>query len=152
MNLNELIPERVSWKPQVKIDGQPDYELELFFRPFTIEDEAKLKRMYPENRLQEVFEKLETTEIVRIAYHQLEPSSKQKLMLIKFKDFDEKGDEIEVAPTGPEKIGCLVKGVGEIIGLIDNILKTRGLSLPLLEKIVKEVGTDGLAKLAHAKK
>lgn len=152
MELNELIAERVEWRPVLKQEGKEDIVLELAFRPFSIEDEAWLKRTYPGTRLQEVFEKLETTEIVKIAFHQLEISSKKRIMEVKFIDIDEEGKEFEFAKTGPEKVGVLVRGVQEIITLIDNILKTRGLSLPLLEKIVDQVGIDGLTKLAHGKK
>jgi hypothetical protein len=43
MELTDLIPERVKWEPMAG-----STKLELYFRPFNIEDESWLKRTYGE--------------------------------------------------------------------------------------------------------
>jgi hypothetical protein len=148
MELEQFIPERVKWEADVP---NSEEKLTLFFRLFNLEDESWLKRTYGD-KLDKVFSELQTAEISKIAFHQLELDSKRSLMSVKFLDMDEEGKDIEVAKTGPEKVAALTVGAKGITTLIDNLLKTRGLSLPLLEKIVQEVGTDGLEKLmAHGK-
>jgi hypothetical protein len=94
-----------------------------------------------------VFKEMQTTEIVRIAWHQLEVESKKTLMTVKFEDMTEDGLVFEVAKDGPGKLGSLVIGVNGLMELIENLLKTRGLSLPLLNKIVEKMGHDGLEKI-----
>lgn len=147
MELNDLIAEKIEWNPKAG-----DTTLNLQFRLFSIEDEAWLKRTYPGQRLSQVFENLETAEIVRIAFHQLEVASKKVVMGIKFMDVDEEGKDVEVAKTGPEKVGALISGHSGVIEILNLLLKTRGLSLPLLERIVDQVGIDGLKNLTHGKK
>lgn len=143
MELEQLIPERVAWTVDVP---NSDQKITLIFRLFNLEDEAWLKRTY-DSRLEKVFSELQTQEIAKIAFHQLELESKKFLMSVKFLDMDENGAEIEVAKTGPEKVAALTIGAKGITDLINNLLKTRGLSLPLLEKIVEKVGVDGLEKM-----
>jgi hypothetical protein len=149
MELEQLIPERVKWEADIP---NSEEKLTLFFRLYNLEDEAWLKRTFGD-QLEKVFSELRTMEISRIAFHQLEVDSKRSLMSVKFLDIDEEGADIEVAKTGPEKVALLTIGVEGITSLINNLLKTRGLSLPLLEKIIQEVGEDGLQKImAHGKK
>lgn len=143
MKLDELIPERVEWRPTAGTT-----ELELYFRKYSLEDEAWLKREFGD-KLEAVFAEVQSASICRIAYHQLDPVSKRELMNVKFMDVDEMGKDFEVALKGPEKIGMMIIGAEAMMDLINNILKTRGLSIPLLEKIVEKVGLDGLRNLAH---
>lgn len=149
MELEELIPERVAWEVEIP---NSDQKITLVFRLFNLEDESWLKRTYG-NQLEKVFSELQTQEIAKVAFHQLDLDSKRKLMSVKFVDMDENGNDIEVAKTGPEKIAALTIGAKGITDLINNLLKTRGLSLPLLEKIVEKVGVDGLEKMmSHERK
>ena len=143
MELEQIIPERVAWDVDVP---NSDQKITLIFRLFNLEDESWLKRTYGD-KLEKVFSELQTHEIAKIAFHQLELDSKKFLMSIKFMDMDENGQDIEVAKTGPEKVAALTIGAKGITDLINNLLKTRGLSLPLLEKIVEKVGVDGLEKM-----
>lgn len=143
MELEQLIPERVAWDVDVP---NSDQKITLVFRLFNLEDESWLKRTYGD-KLEKVFSELQTHEIAKIAFHQLELDSKKFLMSIKFMDMDENGQDVEVAKTGPEKVAALTIGAKGITDLINNLLKTRGLSLPLLEKIVEKVGVDGLEKM-----
>ncbi len=146
MELEQLIPERVIWETDIP---NSDQKITLTFRLFNLEDESWLKRTYGD-RLEKVFSEVQTAEIAKIAFHQLDLDSKRSLMNIKFLDMDEEGKDIEVAKTGPEKVGALTIGATGITNLINNLLKTRGLSLPLLEKIIDQVGIDGLEKMmAH---
>lgn len=147
MELTDLIPERVKWEPKAG-----ENVLELYFRPFCLEDESWLRRNYPGDELQKVFSTLNATELSRICYHQLEPESKRSLMNVKFMDIDEEGKDIEVGKNGPEKIRLMVKGYSETMDLLNCLLKTRGLSVPLLEEIVRKVGMDGLEKMTHISK
>jgi len=149
MELEQLIPERVAW--EVDIPNSTEKRT-FFFRLFNLEDESWLKRTYGD-KLNKVFEELQVAEISRISFHQLELDSKRAIMKIKFLDMDENGADIEVAKTGPEKVAALTVGSNGLVTLINNLLKTRGLSLPLLEKIVDQVGIDGLERLmAHGEK
>lgn len=147
MELTELIPERVEWK--VKVPGTEE-ERTFFFREFNLEDEAWLKREY-DGKLEKVFKELQTDHISRIAYHQLAVESKKTLMEIKIMDLDEDGLEVEIAKKGPEKLAFLVIGTSGVVDLIDKLLRTRGMSLPLLEKIVDQVGVSGLEKMLSHK-
>lgn len=143
MELEQLIPEKVIWEADIP---NSDQKITLTFRLFNLEDESWLKRTYGD-RLEKVFSELQTAELSKIAFHQLDLDSKRILMNIKFLDMDEEGKDIEVATTGPEKVGALTIGATGITNLINNLLKTRGLSLPLLEKIIDQVGVDGLNKM-----
>lgn len=143
MELEQLIPEKVIWEAEIP---NSDQKITLVFRLFNLEDESWLKRTYGD-KLEKVFSELQTQEIAKIAFHQLDLDSKRSLMSIKFVDMDENGADIEVAKTGPEKVAALTIGAKGITDLINNLLKTRGLSLPLLEKIVAKVGVDGLEKM-----
>lgn len=147
MELTDLIPERVRWEAKAG-----DNVIELHMRPFNLEDESFLKRAYPGTKLQEVFSELNGDELSKICFHQLEPESKRALMKIQFMDVDENGKDVEIAKTGPEKIRYMIVGTAATMDLLNCLLKTRGLSLPLLEKIVEKVGIEGLEKLAHVKK
>lgn len=149
MELEQLIPEKVIWEADIPNSKE---KRTFVFRLFNLEDESWLKRTYGD-KLNKVFEELQVAEISRIAFHQLELDSKRSLMEIKFLDMDEEGKDIEVAKTGPEKVAALTVGPNGVVELINNLLKTRGLSLPLLEKIADQVGIDGLKRLmAHDEK
>lgn len=145
MELEQLIPERVAWEVEIP---NSDQKITLTFRLFNLEDESWLKRTYGSD-LSKVFSEVQTAEIAKISFHQLDLDSKRTLMNIKFMDMDESGADIEVAKTGPEKIAALTIGAKGITDLINNLLKTRGLSLPLLEKIIDQVGVDGLEKMIN---
>ena len=135
MELEQLIPERVEWNPKITDENGTERELEFHFREFNLEDESYLKRTYGEKKLSEIFENMEMDIITRIAFRQLEIDSKRALMEITFKDLDEDGKDIEVALKGPEKLSYLIKGLNEQLDLIKMLLRTRGISNPLIEKL-----------------
>lgn len=147
MELTELIPERVQWTPKFKDQNDEEKVVEFFFRPFNLEDESWLKREFGEKQLREIFETLQMDKISRIAFRQFEVQSKRTLMEMKFIDIDEDGNEIEIAKTGPEKLGCLVVGYPDQLELMKMLLKTRGISMPILdqlgEKILEEQKKNG---------
>lgn len=156
MELEELIPERATWIKEIKGEGETR-ELELHFRPFSIEDESWLKQAFGD-RLKEIFEKMEMQSISRIAFRQLEPECKRELMKLKFMDIDEDGEDIEIAKRGPEKLSKIIVGYPEQMELLKILLKTRGFSMPIIEElgehIVNEVEkeTSGKRKKARKKK
>jgi len=139
MELEQLIPERVQWTPKFRDENNEEKEVEFFFRPFNLEDEAWLKREFGEKMLREIFEKLQMDKISRIAFRQFEVHSKRKLMEMKFLDLDEEGNEIEIAKTGPEKLGCLVVGYPDQLDLMKMLLKTRGISMPILDQLGEKI-------------
>lgn len=135
MEIEELIPERVQWVPKFKNENNEEKEITFHFRPFNLEDESWLKREFGEKVLIEIFEKMKMKEISRIAFRQLELESKRSLMSMKFMDIDEEGNEIEIATKGPEKLSALIVGFPQQIELLKMLLKTRGISMPVLEKM-----------------
>lgn len=155
MELEQLIPERVSWTKIIEGDGETR-ELELHFRPFSVEDESWLKTAFGD-KLQEKFEKMDMEALTRIAFRQLDPECKRELMKIKFMDMDEDGNDIEIAKRGPEKLGKLIVGYPDQLELLKALLRTRGFSMPIIEElgehIVNEVEekTEGKLK-AHKPK
>ena len=140
MELDQLIPEKTTWKKTIKGEGE-SREITLVFRPFDLDDEAWMKRAFGDD-LQEKFEKVDMDAISRIAFHQLELESKRELMAIKYLDMDEDGNEVEVAKTGREKLGKLCVGMSEQIELLKVILNARGLSMPIVEKLIDEETGD----------
>lgn len=129
-DIQDMVPQSVEWDLSEKA-GQ---ELVLTFRPFTVNDEAWLDRHYGKE-LEKVFSEFKTIEITKIAFNQLELESKRKLMAVKFTDMDEDGNEIEIAKKGPEKIQCLLASWQEQADLIKMLVRTRGLSMPMIEEL-----------------
>lgn len=135
MELDELIPERVEWIPKFTNEKNEEKEISFHFRPFNLEDESWLKREFGEKALAEIFEQMKMREISRIAFRQLEIDSKRRLMEMKFIDIDEDGEEIEIATKGPEKLSALIVGLPQQLELLKMLLRTRGVSMPILEKL-----------------
>lgn len=133
--LEDMVPAEVPWDVTDKVGR----EMVLTFRPFTVGDEAWLKREYG-NKLQEVFEKFKIDEICRIAFHQLNKESKKVLFEIKFVDIDEDGEEVELKLNGPNRVAMLVGGFKDQADLVKKLIETRGLSLPIIEEIGKTLG------------
>ena len=133
MELEQLIPERCSWTKTIEGDGETR-ELELHFRPFSIEDESWLKTAFGDE-LKSIFENMEMDKIARISFHQLDPECKREIMKIKFMDVSEDGEDIEIAKRGPEKLAKLIIGYPDQMELIKILLRTRGFSMPIIEEI-----------------
>jgi len=146
MELQDLVPRNVKWEPVLDNDGE-EKQLSFSFRKFTIRDEAWLAENYPGEKLTKVFSEWDINEICRIAYMQLAPASKRELMGIEFIDLDERGEEFEIAKTGPEKLQMLVAGLGEQKTLIEMLLETRGLSLPVVEKMYDKMSEEDKKKV-----
>lgn len=144
MELEQLIPERQTWIKKITTDSG-ESSIEFAFRPFCLEDEAFLKRTFGDS-LKEKLEQMDVEAISRIAFHQLEPGSKRDLMKIKFLDISEDGEEIEIAKTGPQKLGRFIVGYSEQFELLKILLKVRGFSMPIIEELSKEI-EDGLGNL-----
>lgn len=144
MELDELIPERVSWTPT--INGE---KKDFFFRPFNLEDESFLKREFGDEKLKKIFEDLDMVQITRIAFRQLEVESKKELMKIKFIDVDEDGNDVEIAAKGPEKLSCLIVGLPEQLELVKMLLRTRGVSMPILDKLGEKIVEEQKEKAAR---
>lgn len=142
MELDELIPERVQWTPTFTDENDKPQEVEFHFRPFNLEDESWMKREFGDKKLKEIFEQMKMKEISRIAFRQLDMDSKRRLMKMKFIDMDEDGTEIEIAPKGPDKLGYLTVGLPEQLELLKMILRTRGISMPVLEKLGEKMLED----------
>ena len=121
--------------------GNTGKTLDLTFREFTVDDEAWLQAQFPgEGELNRVFKEQSWPHIVRIAFHQCTVKSKQQIFRIKFKkDIDENGKEIEVAKTGPEKLGKLIIDHEIRLLLLTELLKTRIGNLPVIEEIQGQV-------------
>lgn len=145
MELEELIPERVQWTPKFKNNEDQEDEITFHFRPFNLEDESFLKKEYGQKVLAKIFENMEMDKISKIAFRQLELDSKRRLMEMKFIDMDEDGKEIEIATKGPDKLGCLIVGLPEQLDLMKMLLRTRGISMPILEKLGEAI-VEGATK------
>ena len=153
MELTDLVPEKATISKTFTDDNDQEHNLELTFRPFSVEDEAWLKRAYGD-RLKEVFDTMDMASISRIGFHQLTVTSKRALMKIKFVDIDEEnGEEKEVHKTGHQKLGAITTGYPAQVELIQALLKTRGFSMPIIEElgdhIVNEV--EGAVKKKKSK-
>jgi len=148
MEIEQLIPESVDWTPKFKDENNDEKEVTFTFRPFNLEDESWLKRTYGEKQLQEIFENLQMEKIVRIAFRQLDTNSKRELMKIKFIDIDEDGNEIEIAAKGPDKLGCFVVGYPDQLELMKKLLRTRGISMPILEALGEKILEEQKKKAA----
>lgn len=152
MELDQLIPEKVFWTRTIQGEGETR-ELNLEFRPFDLEDESWLKRSFGDS-LKQKFETMDMDAISRIAFHQLENSSKKELMKLKFMGWDEETDEeIEIAKTGREKLAKLCFGYPDQLELLKILLKVRGFSMPVIEKLAEEEqGDESGNDEAHEKK
>lgn len=150
MDLEQLIPERCVWKKKIKGENG-EREIEFAFRPFNLEDESWLKRTFGD-KLQAVLESMDMDAISRMAFRQLELDGKRELMKLKFIDIDEDGNEIELATTGPAKLCYVIEGYAEQIELLKILLRTRGFSMPVLEKIANDFGEGDLGNAIKALK
>lgn len=152
MELDQLIPEKVTITKEI-VTEKETRSIDLTIRPFSLEDEAWLKAAYPGDKLKEAFEQMDMSSISRIAFHQLEMGCKRDLMSIKFMDIDEDGQDIEVAKTGPQKFGMLIKGYPEQLDLLKALLKARGFSMPIIEELGEHIKEEAEGKYkAHDKK
>ena len=138
MELDQLIPEKTSWKKTIQGESETR-EFTFNFRAFDLEDESWLKRTFGDS-LREKLEQMDMDAITKIAFHQLEAESKRALMKVKFMDIDEDGNDVEVCTTGPAKFGKFVVGYPDQFELLKVLLKTRGLSMPIIEEIEGQLG------------
>lgn len=146
MELDELIPQTVSWKPKYTDGDGKELEFDFTFRPFTLEDESWIKRNFPGDELVKALNGYDKDAVTRIAYKQLNITSKKELMAVKFIDIDEHGKEVEYAKTGPDKIGLLIVGVPEQLKLLEMLMLTRGMSMPMAEEVGKKMLAESKAQ------
>ena len=148
MELDQLIPETVSWTKNIKGESG-ERSIDLVFREFNLDDEAWLKREFGD-KLKSLLESLDSETISRMAYRQLEPNSKREIMKLKFIDLGEDGKEFEAATTGPQKLSQIIFGLNDQLKLLDVLMRTRGLSMPALEKMANEFGEGDLGNALKA--
>ena len=140
MDLSELTPEVVEFNLRVPMDQENILDFKVVFRPFSVADEQWVNRTYSKEELALVFQKLEMENISKIAFRMLTLETKQRLMKIVFEDMDEAGNPIMINETGPEKFCALIVGVHNISIVLESIVKCRGFSMPVMEKMVIDAG------------
>ena len=138
MNLEDLTPRAVTVEMDVsEVPEQPQL-IELVLRPFSLRDDAWTNRNYTKESLAKIFEKIDMPEIAKMVFNQLNIESKRTVMATTIMDMDEEGNEFEVKMNGPEKLMAMTKGFTNSIRLYKALLESKGLSMPVLEKIAED--------------
>lgn len=129
LQLLDLNPQPMSWVKFIN-----NQEVELNFRAFNLSDVTWLEQTFTAVQIASVFQNIDIINLCKIAYHQLTNDCKKILFDIKFEEIDEDGNATEAKYTGPERLMCLIEG-NKINDLYDLMLKLRGISMDMVEKI-----------------
>ncbi|MBF0315607.1 MAG: hypothetical protein HQK52_19460 [Oligoflexia bacterium] len=139
MQLQDIIPKRVAF-------GLRATEKEYFLRPFNLNDEVWIKSKYSEEEFSKILHSMDMPEIVKIVYHQLENEYKAEFKATEVIEYDDDGNEITRKISGPEKLSSAIQGFDEQLLIYKALMECRGLSMPVLEEINKELAKKKLGQ------
>jgi hypothetical protein len=115
-------------------------------RPFNLEDEAWLQETFKPEELHRILEEGIATEIAKIAFHQMEIEDQRSFRLQDVTVVD--GDGVEHVRTlgGYALFFRFISGLDEKVAIYTALLRTIGVSRPLVEDLEREVGISGEKK------
>lgn len=126
VSLNDLKPMDVA----IEIDGK-----EMVLRKITLDDENWIRETFGEK---DVFnEHMTTTQMCRIAFHQLRDEDKKHFAPIDCDIFNEDTGETFTGKIGGWKLMLKkISGVNEKVGIMRALIQNAGISRPMLEKMM----------------
>lgn len=131
IQLEDLIPEKATFT--LKATGDRVHTL----RELDLGDQVWLKGRFGEKEIERIFNKRMMPEICVIVMRLLEDRTGFEPERVMEKDF-ETGEEKEVFLTGPEKLQRCIAGLPEQQTIFLALLKTIGISQPVLDKLIEE--------------
>lgn len=141
IGLEELIPSEAQFDMNEKT-----YTL----RKINLEDQVWMKAKYGE-RLDEIFEKLPLKEVCEIVFHLLPNEQKADFAFKVVEEYDDDGKMTEVEKTGPAQVRSCISGIGQQIKLVKALLKTVGISQPILDRLAEDDIKKNEAELSPTK-
>lgn len=143
MELTDLFPETGTFK--LKSTGDHEHRL----RPVNLIDRAWITRTFGEgNVLQAMFEKSDFASITKLVFYLLEDKSP-----FPAGEIDDLGENFEVVKrkvAGPERIMQAIVSPAEQIAVMKALLKTIGVSEPMLDAISQDLAAAGDAEKKRA--
>lgn len=132
------------------LDGDDKDPTEFNLRPFSLKDEVWTKDKYGDE-IDAIFKEMRMKEVCEMVFRLL--VEKNKLPARHVKEYDDDGVEVEVLQTGPQRVMEGIRGINHKIAVFSALMKTIGLSKPLLNEVEKkEVLEKKKDKSAQAKK
>ena len=130
VRLEDLIPARATFT----LKSRPGIEYAL--RPMDLNDQVWIKKTFGnQDALQVALQGMDVEAVTRMVYHQLEQSSRKDFVATTESQVDDDGNEVTRTITGPEKLRAELSWPQEFMGLVTVLLKTIGLSQPILDKL-----------------
>jgi hypothetical protein len=103
-------------------------------RAVSLEDELWMRRTFGDE-IQNIFSQIQMEPICRIVFRQLEEKDKEDFLEQTVTLINEKGQKISETKGGSELLLCLICGFEEKIQIFKALMKTIGISRPILEQI-----------------
>ena len=129
IKLEDLLPSMAEFKMNGKV-----YNL----RPINLDDQVWMGDKYGPERLEEILSTLPLKEVCEIIFHQLPLEQKKDFPYEEIEDLDDEGKPCTKEMTGPAKVRQSISGIAHQMELIRALLKTIGISQPVLEKLEAE--------------
>lgn|SRR3990167_4065428 len=126
MKLADMIPERAVFV----IDGK-----EYWLREVTLADHAWIQHTFG-NQIEIIFKEQKMVEIGKIIYRLLE--DKSDFLPADISDFDDNGEAVKRRISGPERFLSRIKGPAKQLELFNALLKTIGISQPIMDELEKK--------------
>lgn len=124
MELTDFIPAEQSFV--VCPNGR---EIELFFRPRTLRDEARIKSKYTAEGLEKAFINFDSDIICGLAFSQLTDASKKELFSLDFVEVDdETGKDVDLILNGKDRLANVISSPMEIKNMLTSLIASFGVS------------------------
>lgn len=130
VTLEEMIPRTAT----VEIEGK-----EYTLRKFSLSDQAwAIEKFGGAEGIQAVFDKPDLKGICQMVFHQLSDKDKRDFMLKHINLINDDGEEEEVRLTAVDQLMRKVSGSQHATEMVIALMKTIGVSQPLLDKVEAE--------------
>ncbi len=103
-------------------------------RPINVEDELWMAEKFGAN-LQEILTRGQMDGVCQIVYHQLEHEDREEFREQVVTFVDDSGKEAKETKGGYKLLLCMISGTEEKLAIFEALLKTIGISRPVLEKL-----------------
>jgi hypothetical protein len=130
IRLEDLIPEGA--EITLKKTGKT-YRL----KPISLSDELWLNKTFGAE-LDSIFRQIKMKEVCRIVFHQLEDEDKEDFLARDVTIINEEGEKATHRIGGAELLFILISGYKEKLEIFEALLKTIGISRPVMEKLKQE--------------
>lgn len=138
IKLEDLVPEGSEFT--LKKTGKT-YRL----KPITLHDELWLQKTFGDE-IEKIFRQIRMKEVCRIVFHQLEEEDKEDFLSREVTFINEEGEKQSVKMGGAELLFALISGHAEKVKIFEALLRTIGISRPLMEKLEADTKAEEAQK------